>query len=327
MMKYPDPGRDDPWVVPTGVALRIRDLAKDHAGEKALNGVSFEVPEGALFGIIGADGAGKSTLLTILATLLDADSGEAEALGMDLKRDFRKLRSRIAFMPQRFSLYPDLSVAENLNFFADLYDFDPVEKQKRMAELLRFSALEPFQKRRAGLLSGGMKQKLALCCCLLNRPALLYLDEPTVGVDPVARRDFWILLKTLKSQGITLLISTPYMDEARLCDTLLLLHHGKVLASGTPVEMLNRYPYSLYRIRGSKPLHYSARQAPPTGVALVYPAGGELRAAVELGDSDREVWKLFPGAGESELVTPEVEDLFFALLSRESATLEEQISK
>ena len=309
------------------MAVKVRELAKYLAGEKALKGISFEVPDGALFGIIGADGAGKSTLLTILATLMDADSGNVEILGMDLKRDFKTLRHRIAFMPQRFSLYPDLTVAENLNFFADLYDFDPEEKQKRMAELLRFSALEPFQKRSAGLLSGGMKQKLALCCCLLHQPSLIYLDEPTVGVDPVARRDFWILLKSLKSQGVTLVVSTPYMDEAKLCDTLLLLHHGKVLASGTPRQMLDQYPYSLYRIRGSAPLHYSARQSPPEGVALVYPAAGELSAATETGIPDSEVWKLFPEASDSERVNPEIEDLFFALLSREPADIVEPVSK
>ena len=302
------------------LALSVRDLAKDYAGEKALKGVSFEIPQGALFGIIGADGAGKSTLLTILATLLDADSGEAGELGMDLKKDFKALRQHIAFMPQRFSLYPDLTVAENLNFFADLYEFTTSEKQKRMAELLRFSALEPFQKRRAGLLSGGMKQKLALCCCLLHSPSLIFLDEPTVGVDPVARRDFWLLLKSLKSQGITLVVSTPYMDEATLCDTLLLLHQGKVLAKGTPAEMLEGYPYSLHRIYGKQALHYSARKAPPSGVVLVYPAGGELRAASETGISDSDLWRRFPGAEASEAMKPDIEDLFFALLSREAAT-------
>ncbi len=309
------------------LALRIRDLIKDHAGEKALKGISFEVPEGALFGIIGADGAGKSTLMTILATLMDADSGEVEELGLDLKKDFKILRHRIAFMPQRFSLYPDLTVVENLHFFADLYDLDPAEKQKRLSDLLKFSALEPFQKRRAGLLSGGMKQKLALCCCLLHRPSLIYLDEPTVGVDPVARRDFWILLKSLKSEGITLVVSTPYMDEAKLCDTLLLLDHGKVLDSGSPREMLSRYPYSLYRIRGPKPLAYSARKEPPQGVSLVYPAGGELRAAVDGGmnASQDDLWKDFPGANASESMTPDIEDLFFALLSREQASLEKTV--
>ena len=308
-------------------ALRVRNVTKDHAGEKALKGISFDVPEGALFGIIGADGAGKSTLMTVLATLMDADSGDVEELDLDLKKDFKIIRQRIAFMPQRFSLYADLTVAENLHFFADLYDLDPVEKQKRLSDLLRFSALEPFQERRAGLLSGGMKQKLALCCCLLHRPSLIYLDEPTVGVDPVARRDFWILLKSLKSEGITLVVSTPYMDEAKLCDTLLLLDHGKVLDSGSPQEMLSRYPYSLHRIRGPVPLAYSARKAPPSGVALVYPAGGELRAATETGMSDEELWKQFPGANSSEKMPPDIEDLFFALLSREQNTPEPSAKK
>ncbi len=301
-------------------ALRARELAKDYAGEKALKGVSFEVPRGALFGIIGADGAGKSTLLTILATLLDPDSGEAEALGLNVHREFKALRHHIGYMPQRFSLYPDLTVAENLLFFADLYDMTAADKRKRMADLLRFSALEPFQKRRAGLLSGGMKQKLALSCCLLHQPSLMYLDEPTVGVDPVARRDFWTMLKSLKAQGITLLVSTPYMDEAKLCDTLMLLHHGRVLAGGTPDALLADYPYALYRIQGDKPLSYPARQAPPPGVTLVYPAGGTLHAALPretAAATGPELWRRFPEAHSSQPVAPGIEDLLFALLSRE----------
>ena len=218
-------------------AVHIRDLAKNHAGEHALKGVDVDIATGSLFGIIGADGAGKSTLLTILATLSDKDAGEASVFGLDLKRDFKAIRQSLAFMPQRFSLYPDLTVLENLDFFADLYDLVTEEKKQRKAELLAFSGLEPFQQRKAGQLSGGMKQKLALSCCLLHRPRLLLLDEPTVGVDPVARRDFWKMLKSLQPEGITLVVSTPYMDEAQLCDSLLLLHQGKMLSTGSPAEM------------------------------------------------------------------------------------------
>ncbi len=302
-------------------ALQVHGLTKDYVGERALKGVSFEVPSGSLFGIIGADGAGKSTLMNTLATLLEADAGEATILGFDLKKDFRALRQRLAFMPQRFSLYPDLTVRENLDFFADLYAFTPAAKKIRMQELLAFSGLAPFQQRRAGLLSGGMKQKLALSCCLLHHPTLVFLDEPTVGVDPVARRDFWILLKSLQDQGVTLVLSTPYMDEAARCDALILLHHGSILESGTPEAMLSRYPYDLYRIRGMQSLAFSARQLPPPGVALVYPTGGYLHAAFEKEIVDpkprREPWTLFPEASASEKVEPSIEDLLFALLSRE----------
>ena len=301
-------------------AVHVRGLAKNHAGEHALKGVDLNVTTGCLFGIIGADGAGKSTLLTVLATLMDADKGEASVFGLDLKGDFKVIRQSLAFMPQRFSLYPDLTVLENLDFFADLYDLATEEKNQRKAELLKFSGLEPFQQRKAGQLSGGMKQKLALSCCLLHRPRLLLLDEPTVGVDPVARRDFWKMLKSLQPEGITLLVSTPYMDEAQLCDELLLLHQGKVLSTGTPVEMLARYPYILWRVTGSKPLTFAADATPPAGAALVYPSGGSLHIAFEPGyQPSGEWWRFFPGAETVAPHTPAIEDLFFALLSGEAA--------
>ena len=300
-------------------ALSVRKLAKNHAGEHALKGVDLNVSVGTLFGIIGADGAGKSTLLTVLASLMDADAGEASVFGLDLKRDFKAIRQSLAFMPQRFSLYPDLTVLENLDFFADLYDLDTKEKNQRKAELLSFSGLEPFQKRKAGQLSGGMKQKLALSCCLLHRPRLLLLDEPTVGVDPVARRDFWEMLKSLQPDGITLIVTTPYMDEAALCDSLLLLHQGKMLSTGTPHEMLARYPYVLWSVSGSKPLTFSAEAALPPGAALVYPSGGSLHVAFEPNFQPSGAWwEFFPGAESVVPHTPDIEDLFFALLSHES---------
>jgi ABC-type multidrug transport system ATPase subunit len=301
-------------------AVRARGLAKNHAGERALKGVDVEVAAGSLFGVIGADGAGKSTLLTVLATLMDADAGEASVLGFDLKRDFRAIRQGLAFMPQRFSLYPDLTVLENLDFFADLYALPAPEKKRRQAELLAFSGLEPFRDRKAGRLSGGMKQKLALSCCLLHRPRLLLLDEPTVGVDPVARRDFWNMLKSLRSEGITLLVSTPYMDEAQLCDELLLLHQGKMLATGSPRALLDGYPYALWSVSGPKPLSFPAESALPDGAALAYPSGGSLHVAFERGrEPSGEWWRFFPGADAAAPHAPDIEDLFFALLSRESA--------
>jgi ABC-2 type transport system ATP-binding protein len=299
-------------------AVSVRGLAKDHAGERALRGVDLDVPAGCLFGVIGADGAGKSTLLGILATLLDADAGEATLFGRDLKRDFRAIRPDIAFMPQRFSLYPDLSVGENLDFFADLHALPPAEKRARRARLLAFSGLEPFQDRRAGSLSGGMKQKLALSCCLLHDPRLLLLDEPTVGVDPVARRDFWDMLKALRAQGATLIVSTPYMDEAALCDRLLLLHRGVMLAEGEPARLLADYPYALWSATGPKPLAFSADAAPPAGAALAYPSGGALRVAFPRDAAPpMDWWRAFAGADAAAPRSPDVEDLFFALLARE----------
>jgi ABC-2 type transport system ATP-binding protein len=309
-------------------ALRIRGLTKDHAGEQALKGVSLTVPAGTLSGIIGADGAGKSTLLSIVSTLMDPDAGEATVLGRDLRRDFRAIRPHIAFMPQRFSLYPDLSVLENLDFFADLHDLKRDEKEARRAQLLAFSGLGPFGDRRAGRLSGGMKQKLALSCCLLHRPQLLLLDEPTVGVDPVARRDFWTMLKALRDEGLTIVVSTPYMDEAALCDTLLLLHEGRELASGTPRALRAGYPHALYRVTGPKPLTFSAREAPPEGAAQVYPSGGALHVAWAAPQPPPpNWWTFFPGADAAVLHEPQVEDVFFSLLHESEAKNTENVKE
>jgi ABC-type multidrug transport system ATPase subunit len=306
------------------LVIEAAALAKDHAGERALKGVDFRVPEGSLFGIIGADGAGKSTLMDILATLSDPDSGSARVLGFDLARDFAHVRADIGYMPQRFSLYQDLSVGENLDFFADIFGIRGEERRTRTEHLLRFASLAPFRDRRAGNLSGGMKQKLALACTLIHRPRLLFLDEPTVGVDPVARRDFWRMLKSLRDQGISLLVSTPYMDEAALCDRLILLHHGRILAEGAPAELVAAYPYRLYRVEGrEKALHFPADRAPPEGFALLYPAAGSLHAAARPdAASDASpphlLARLRAAVPEAESLHPvqaSVEDAFFALLS------------
>lgn len=319
---------------PAAAAVEAEGLSKDHAGEKALKGISFEVPQGSLFGIIGADGAGKSTLLDILATLVDPDAGKARVLGHDLVRGFGDIRQDIGYMPQRFSLYQDLTVLENLDFFADIFSVSGGEKRSRMDRLLDFAALKQFGDRRAGALSGGMKQKLALACTLIHQPRLLLLDEPTVGVDPVARRDFWVLLKSLREQGYSLLVSTPYMDEAALCDRLLLLHQGRILAQGSPAGLLEAYPYRLFRVdRREGTLHYPADMPPPEGFALVYPSAGALHAAAPaaasargtaaapgtaLADPDallRSLRAKVPGAEIIRPIAPSVEDAFFALLS------------
>jgi len=322
-------------------AVEAESLSKDHAGEGALKGISFRVPAASLFGIIGADGAGKSTLMNILATLIDPDGGSAKVLGSDMASGMRAIRRDIGYMPQKFSLYQDLSVHENLDFFADIFGLTPVEKAERMAALLDFAALKPFTARRAGRLSGGMKQKLALACTLIHRPRLLLLDEPTVGVDPVARRDFWTLLKALKSQGIALIVSTPYMDEAARCDELIFLHEGRILAQGTPQRLLESYPYRLYRVEGPGTLHYPASKPPPPGFALIYPSAGSLHAAEAApnaasaspavgasptGNSRADVLERLrmavPEALSAEPIAPSVEDYFFALLSGRGATTE-----
>jgi ABC-2 type transport system ATP-binding protein len=306
--------------------VSIQSLAKDHAGEKALRGISLDIPDPCLFGLIGADGAGKSTLMNILATLSDADAGRVRMLGHDLESGFPAIRADIGYMPQRFSLYQDLSVLENLDFFADIFGIAGQAKRERMEHLLEFAGLTSFKGRRAGLLSGGMKQKLALACTLIHQPRLLLLDEPTVGVDPVARRDFWTMLKSLRAQGVSLIVSTPYMDEAALCDSLALLHQGSILAQGSPADMLAAYPYRLYRVEAAaeakvSTLNYPGDQAPPPGFELIYPSGGALHAAEPPGQAGEPLEKLraaVPAAAAATVVQPTLEDCVFALLSGRS---------
>ncbi len=308
------------------VAVSVDNLCKDYAGEKALRNLSLTVPAGSLFGLIGADGAGKSTLLRILATLENSDSGSARVLGSDVHKDYRVLRAALGYMPQRFSLYSDLSVGENLDFFADVFGITGAQRRERMEKLLDFSGLGPFHKRRAGQLSGGMKQKLALCCTLLHSPRLLLLDEPTIGVDPVSRGEFWDMLFALRNQGVTLVVATPYMDEAEKCDSLLLLHQGEILEEGTPDELRRRYPYALYRVEGRGTLHFPVGK-PPQGLAMLYPLGGVLHAAVDKfsGKADetvfwRDIQAAVPEAVSMSPAQPGVEDVFMRLLSERPET-------
>ena len=215
----------------------------------AVDDVSFDVAKGELFGLIGPDGAGKTSIFRILTTLLLADSGSAMVNGHDVVKDFRAIRQEVGYMPGRFSLYQDLSVEENLKFFATVFN-TTIEKNY---DLIRdiYVQLEPFKTRRAGKLSGGMKQKLALCCALIHRPKVLFLDEPTTGVDTVSRKEFWELLKRLKQQEITILVSTPYMDEATLCNRIALLQDGKILSIDTPEKVIAQYPEKLFAVRAS----------------------------------------------------------------------------
>ncbi|HBL34185.1 MAG TPA: ATPase, partial [Porphyromonadaceae bacterium] len=200
-----------------------------------------------LYGLIGPDGAGKTTLFRILTTLMLPDSGSAEVAGLDSISDYRDIRNRIGYMPGKFSLYQDLSVEENLNFFATLFGTSLHENYDLIRDI--YVQIEPFKTRRAGNLSGGMKQKLALCCALIHRPSVLFLDEPTTGVDAVSRREFWGMLKNLKREGITILVSTPYMDEATLCDRIALIQSGKILSIDTPRRIIDKYAGTLYAVK------------------------------------------------------------------------------
>ena len=212
----------------------------------ALKSISFSIQTGELFGLIGPDGAGKSTLFRILTTLLLADRGIATVNGHDVVKDYRQIRNRVGYMPGRFSLYQDLTVEENLEFFATIFGTTIRENYDLIKDI--YIQIEPFKNRRAGALSGGMKQKLALCCALIHKPEVLFLDEPTTGVDVVSRKEFWEMLKRLKAQGITILVSTPYMDEANLCDRIALIQKGEILSIDTPAQIIHSFPVPLYAI-------------------------------------------------------------------------------
>lgn len=226
--------------------ISVKHISKSFKKIKAINDISFEVKEGELFGLIGPDGAGKTTLFRILTTLLIADEGVASIANFDVVNDYKKIRNNVGYMPGRFSLYQDLTVEENLSFFATIFGTTIHENYELIKDI--YTQIEPFKNRRAGKLSGGMKQKLALCCTLIHKPKVLFLDEPTTGVDPVSRKEFWEMLKRLQQKGITILVSTPYMDEAELCDRIALIQHGKILQIDTPQEIVKHYPKKIYNI-------------------------------------------------------------------------------
>ena len=256
--------------------ISVVEVTRRFGQTTALDTISIDVREGEVFGLIGPDGAGKTTLIRTIATLLVPDGGRATVLGMDVVRDLWRIRPRLGYMPGRFSLYPDLSVAENLHFFAAVFGTSVEREYDRIAPV--YAQLEPFRDRRAGDLSGGMKQKLALCCALVHRPAVLLLDEPTTGVDAVSRREFWDLLAALRGPGLTVLVSTPYMDEADRCDRVALMQSGRVLMSDTPARITDSFPRPLVSV--SAPDRYAtllavrgfehARSVFPFGEALHY---------------------------------------------------------
>lgn len=229
------------------MVLSVENLVKNYKEVKALKSITFSVQEGEIFGLIGSDGAGKTTLFRIIASLLLPDNGRVTMFDMDVVERYKIIREIIGYMPQRFSLYHDLTVEENLAFFATVFGTTIRENYDLVKNI--YSHIEPFRKRKAGKLSGGMKQKLALSCALIHRPRLLLLDEPTTGVDAVSRKEFWEMLKNLKNKGMTILVSTPYMDEARLCDRVALIQDGRILTLDTPENIIKNYDRKLLAIR------------------------------------------------------------------------------
>lgn len=282
-------------------------------GEK--NGLSLQVGDGELFGVIGPDGAGKTTLFRILATLLLADSGLATMNGLDVVKDFKKIRDIIGYMPGRFSLYPDLSVEENLQFFATIFGTTIHENYNQIKDI--YQQIEPFKTRRAGALSGGMKQKLALSCALIHKPEILILDEPTTGVDPVSRKEFWDILKSLKNQGITILVSTAYMDEASLCDRIALIREGEFIATDSPENIIRAYRETLWAVKADDmfALLQKLRKHPLVKSCFAFGETHHITVAQELSIS--ELTRFLEQKGfrniHIESIKPSVEDCFMAL--------------
>ena len=296
----------------------VKNIIKRYGAKQApviaLQGMSFEVAKGELFGIIGPDGAGKTSLFRILTTLLLADGGEASVEGLDVVKDYKAIRRQVGYMPGRFSLYQDLTVKENLDFFATIFNTSIEENYSLIEDI--YSQIEPFKNRKAGQLSGGMKQKLALSCALIHRPTVLFLDEPTTGVDAVSRKEFWEMLKRLKEQGITILVSTPYMDEAGLCDRVALVQSGKILSINTPEGIVNGFQKKLLAAKGAGMLRLLEDLVEYPDVEDAYPFGEFHHVVMKTGDRQglenylRQKGKSY----ELKEVQPNIEDCFIALM-------------
>lgn len=231
------------------MGISLRNINKSYKKLKAIHDISFNVKSGEFFGLIGPDGAGKTTIFRILTTLLIPDEGSASVAGFNIIKDYKEIRKSVGYMPGRFSLYQDLTVEENLTFFATIFGTTIQENYDLIKDI--YVQIEPFKNRRAGNLSGGMKQKLALSCALIHKPKVLLLDEPTTGVDPVSRKEFWEMLKRLQKKDITILVSTPYMDEAALCDRIALIQDGKILDIDTPQAIVNKFTKPIYNVKSN----------------------------------------------------------------------------
>lgn len=300
-------------------SVHINQVSKSYNGHKALDGISLSIEKGELFGFIGPDGAGKTSLFRILTTLLIPDQGYATVEGLDTVRDFREIRRIIGYMPGRFSLYQDLSVEENLKFFASIFKTTIAENYHLIADI--YGQLEPFKDRPAGKLSGGMKQKLALSCALIHKPRVLFLDEPTTGVDAVSRKEFWEMLDRLRHEGITILVSTPYMDEATRCNRVALMQEGKVLQTDTPDGIARSFPHPLLAVKSDKmyQLLFDLQKFPDTLQA--YRSGEFIHVALkQQPEATEPVIGFLIKHGHDQVmarfIPPSVEDSFMALMKK-----------
>ncbi len=305
-------------------AVAVHNLVKKYKNGKeiieAVQGISFDVSKGELFGIIGPDGAGKTSVFRILTTLLLPDGGTATVDGSDVVKDYKAIREKVGYMPGKFSLYPDLSVEENLNFFATIFKTTIRENYAFIKEI--YVQIEPFKGRRAGKLSGGMKQKLALCCVLIHKPVVLFLDEPTTGVDAVSRKEFWDMLRNLKQQGITILVSTPYMDEASLCDRVALMQKGSIMTTGTPQQIIQHFENKIFAVKTKN--RYDALQILKQWSAVedAYSFGEYHHAVMKNGHGENELQQFLVSHHFADVeihpVTPTIEDCFMQLMQNKN---------
>ena len=298
------------------VSVKVEHLSRSYGKTLALDDVSFSVQQGELFGFIGPDGAGKTTLFRILTTLLLPGSGTARVEGLDVVKDFRKIRDILGYMPGRFSLYQDLTVEENLNFFAGIFNTTPEANYDLVKEI--YSQIEPFKDRRAGKLSGGMKQKLALSCALIHKPKVLILDEPTTGVDAVSRLEFWEMLARLKKLGISILVSTPYMDEASRCDRVALIQGGKIMSIDTPANIIRSFNQPLYAVQSEDMYGLLAHLRQFEGARTVFLFGQYAHVTLKQKVLSSELIAFLEMKGHGnilvQLTEPSIEDCFMELM-------------
>lgn len=297
--------------------ISISNLSKSFGNITALKDISFTVNEGEIFGFIGPDGAGKTTLFRIITTLLLPGNGEVMVMGFDCRKSYKEIRRNIGYMPGRFSLYMDLTVEENLDFYAIVFGTTVKKNYDLIAEI--YSQIEPFKKRHAGRLSGGMKQKLALCCALIHKPALLVLDEPTTGVDAVSRAEFWEMLKNLRKYNITILVSTPYMDEAMRCDRVALIQGGQILSVDTPERVREGFSRKLFSIMAPEKYRLITALREYPGTITAYPFGDSVHVTFKNDSYDASLQEFLAGRGVTGITISEtkagIEDRFLELMT------------
>jgi ABC-2 type transport system ATP-binding protein len=304
---------------PPSAAVSIHGLLRTFEGLTAIRDVTIDIAPGELFGIVGPDGAGKTTTLRILAGVLPPTAGDALLAGVSVAREPERVKPHIAYMAQRFGLYEDLTVRENIDFYADLYRVPRADRSARMERLWAFSRLEPFQNRLVGHLSGGMKQKASLCCALIHHPAILLLDEPTFGVDPISRRDLWLILHEMSASGMTIVVTTSYLDEAERCDRVALLDHGSILALGRPADLQREFSGVLLEAPLQRDPRLRGRIASVTGVRRVVPFGNRVHITLERSVDTQDVRAGLDRAGvrvaEMRTIQPTLEDVFLERVS------------